>query len=459
MLISEILKATKGKLLSGDEGRDIDLCLISTDSRTIKSGEFFLPLKGDNFDGEAFVDDALKKGAIGAFVQRTSGPIGPEGRRHCSDRIIIEVKDTLQALHDIARRHRRKFNIPVIGVTGSNGKTTVKEMVAKVLSSRFNVLKNEGTKNNHIGVPQTLLKLNSSHAICVLEMGTNHRGEIRILCDIAKPTVAVITNIGPSHLEYFKDLKGVFNAKKEIFESLNRDSLAVLNGDDRYLSRVTGTAFRIRRFGFNDNNDFKASRFSVENNMIKFYVNDRSPFILKLLGIHNVHNALAAIAVGEFFHLDYEIIKKELAEYSPPSMRLNISDIGGLSVIDDAYNSNPLSMKCALETIKEYPAPARWVVSADMLELGGKEKEFHRSMGEVIANMSFEGLITFGNLSRHTSSAALERGMLKNRVWHCDSHEEIAILLRRIAKSGDVVLIKGSRAMKMEEVIKKLRAE
>ena len=349
-----------------------------------------------------------------------------------------------------------QFKIPVIGVTGSNGKTTVKDMIAKVLSSKFNVLKNERTRNNHIGVPSTLLKLNNSHQICVVEMGANHRGEIRLLADIARPTIAVVTNIGPSHLEFLKDLKGVFRAKREILGILNRDSLVLLNGDDEYLSTIKGEPFKIMKFGFNEKNDFRASGVSTEGNKIKFTLNDRSRFELNLLGAHNIYNALCAIAVAYNFDISYLDTKKALLEYSLPRMRLDVKCMGGITVINDTYNSNPLSMKSALETLREYPAKVKWIVSADMLELGEREKEFHSLVGETIARSGFDGLITFGDLSRHTSSRALECGMGRDKVWHCSSREEVAGILKKIARAGDCILVKGSRSMKMEEVVEKL---
>mgnify|MGYP001575545812 FL=1 len=224
MKISEIIKVTRGSLISGCPETDIDPAGISIDSRTIGAGQFFIPMKGNNFNGEEFIEAAFKNGATGTFT--TQYPI----RNTRYNRVIIQVKDTIDALQRLARYNRMKFRAPVIGVTGSNGKTTVKDMIAKVLSSKFNVLKNEGTKNNHIGVPLTLLKLNDSHDMCVVEMGTSHSGEIRLLAGIARPTVAVITNIGPSHLEFLKDLKGVFAAKREILEILDRGSLVVING-------------------------------------------------------------------------------------------------------------------------------------------------------------------------------------------------------------------------------------
>ena len=453
MKISEILKVTKGRLLSGDPQGGIDLASISTDSRTIGPGEFFLPLIGSNFNGEEFIESAFKKGAVGAFTTQYAI------HNTQYNGVMIQVKDTTDALGKIARWNRMQFKIPVIGVTGSNGKTTAKDMIAKALSSKFNVLKNEGTKNNHIGVPLTLLRLNGSHRICVIEMGANHRGEIRSLAGIARPTIAVITNIGLSHLEFLKDLKGVFGVKREIFEMLNKYSLVILNGDDEYLSTIKDKPFKIMRFGFNEKNDFRASGVETKGARIKFTLNNRSRFELNFLGAHNVYNALSAIAVAYNFDISYRETKKALLEYSLPHMRLNTECAGGITVINDAYNSNPLSMKSALEALREYPGRLRWIVSADMLELGKREKEFHSLVGETIAKSGFDGLITFGDLSRHTSSRALECGMSRDKVWHCSSREEVAGILKRMTREGDCILVKGSRSMKMEEVIERLKTK
>ena len=451
MKISEIIKVTRGSLISGCPETDIDPAGISIDSRTIGAGQFFIPMKGNNFNGEEFIEAAFKNGATGTFTTQYTI------RNTRYNRVIIQVKDTIDALQRLARYNRMKFRAPVIGVTGSNGKTTVKDMIAKVLSSKFNVLKNEGTKNNHIGVPLTLLKLNDSHDMCVVEMGTSHSGEIRLLAGIARPTVAVITNIGPSHLEFLKDLKGVFAAKREILEILDRGSLVVINGDDEYLSTIKSKVFKVMRFGFNVANDFQASGVSADRAGIKFTLNDRSPLTLNLIGAHNVYNALAAVAVAYNFDISYLAAKKALSEYSPADMRLNARHVGDVTVIDDAYNSNPLSMKSAIEALTEYPAKGRWIVSADMLELGQREIEFHSMVGEAIARSGFSGLITFGDLSRHTSLRALECGMDKNRVWHCSDRIEIADILNRSMDKGDAVLVKGSRAMRMEEVIENLK--
>jgi UDP-N-acetylmuramoyl-tripeptide--D-alanyl-D-alanine ligase len=450
MKVNDIVKVTKGKMLSGSPEFEIDLTGISTDSRTINPGQFFLPIKGVNFNGEKFIGAAIKNGAAGTFTTQRAL------RGVQQDKVIIQVKDTVDALQRLAHHNRMKFDVPVIGVTGSNGKTTVKDMIAKVLSYKFNVLKNEGTKNNHIGVPLTLLKLDSSHDMCVIEMGTNHYGEIRLLAGMALPTAAVITNIGPSHLEFLKDLKGVFAAKKEILGVLNRDSVAIVNGDDEYLSKISSKVFKVIKFGFNASNDLRASGISSDGSGIKFTLNDKSPFALSLIGAHNVHNALAAIAVAYNFGMSYSDVRKALVEFLPAGMRLNTNKVGDITVINDAYNSNPLSMGSAIKTLAGYPAKGKWIVSADMLELGQKEEEFHKAIGEAIARFDFNGLITFGDLSRHTSSRALECGMNKKRVWHCSDRANIAEILKKSMGKGDVVLVKGSRAMKMEEVIKSL---
>ena len=451
MKVSDIITATGGRLLSGDPGATVDASKISTDSREIKKGGLFVALRGPNFDGNDFAAEVLRKGACGAIVLRGRGKAIAAGRK-----IVIEAGDTTKALQDIARCHRMRFNIPVIAVTGSNGKTTTKEMISKVLSARYSVLKNEGTKNNHIGVPQTLLKLANRHEMCVLELGTNRAGEIRALAEISRPTMAVITNIGHSHLEFLRDLVGVFREKRSLITSLERWSKVVLNGDDPFLGRIKDSRHVIIRCGLRRSNDYAAGGVSAAGAWLRFDINGAKGFELRLLGRHNVYNALAAVAVGAQFGVSYGDARRALKAYAPGHRRLNLVEVGGVSVIDDCYNSNPLSMKSALEALAAYPARMRWVVSADMLELGRKSAHFHRAIGADIARSSASGMITFGALSRHTLAEARTRGMGKDRSWHCLTHEGVAAILKRVAKKGDAVLIKGSRAMRMEKVIEKL---
>lgn len=451
MKVKEIVKITGGKLLSGDPDADLELSKISTDSRSIRRGEIFLALSGPNFSGSDFVKDAFKKGAAGAIAERPSASDAGKGK------IVIKVKNGTKALQDIAACHRMKFSIPVICVTGSNGKTTVKDMIAFVLSKRYNVLKNEGTKNNHIGVPQTLLKLSHDHDICVLELGTNHSGEIRALSAIARPTVAVITNIGPSHLEFLKDLNGVYREKKDVLKFLDKKrGVAIINGDDEFLARIKGGKPRVIKFGLKRSNAFNAEIVSTDKDRIAFILNGKEGVELNLLGVHSVYNALAAIAVASLFKIGHDVLKKALADFKPTTMRLNLVRVGGLDIINDSYNSNPLSMKTAVDAMRQRPARARWVVSGDMLELGGKSEYFHRMIGKMIASAGIEGLLTFGELSRYTLAAALGAGMDEENLWHCATHDEIIDILRSVVQDGDLVLVKGSRSMRMEKVVERL---
>lgn len=451
MKVSEILKITLGKLLAGERDTDIDLSKVSTDSRIIKRGEFFIALSGPNYCGSLFLKDAFKKGAAGAIVERSDISAGDTGK------ILIKVKDAAKALQDIAASHRARFRIPVICVTGSNGKTTVKDMIAAVLSGEYNVLKSEGTKNNHVGVPQTLLKLKKEHQICVLEFGTNHKGEIEALSRIAAPTLAVITNIGPSHLEYFTDIDGVYKEKRHILDSLGKGDIAVINGDDPLLAGIRSGRFKVLRYGLGRSNDFRASDISVKGPKLKFRSSDGREYILKLLGIHNVHNALAAIAIASQFKIGPDAVKRALLNFKPASMRLDPISLNGIFIINDSYNSNPASMKTALDAICAYQEGSKWIVSGDMLELGPEAAHFHRIAGKLIADSAAAGLFTFGKLSRHTLSGAFAGGMEKKNLRHCDTHNEIADMLKTVARAGDVVLIKGSRGMKMEKVIERLK--
>jgi len=454
MRVKEIVRVTEGRLLSGDPDKEIDLSKVSTDSRSVKKGEFFIALKGANFNGDSFTGEALCKGAIGAVTALRFSEIDLQLKR----KVIIQVRDTTKALAAIARAHRKKFNILVIAITGSNGKTTVKDMAAAVLSGRYNVLKNEGTRNNNIGLPQTLLKLNKKHGVCVVELGTNHIGEIRELCGIALPDIAVITNVGPSHIEFFKDLEGVYRAKREILDSFKyKRGTVVLNGDDKYLARIKEKNFRIVRFGFDGGDDYAAEIMGIGKNRISFSVNSKDIFAINSLGIHNVYNALAAIAVARLLKVPYYSIEKSLASFKSSDMRMAPDRARGVDIINDAYNSNPLSMSAALEVLESYPAFSRWVVFGDMLELGDKSEYFHRMAGVLVAKSGADGLLTFGEYSKYALAEAGASGMHRKNLWHCATPAEAARILRRVAKKGDVILVKGSRGMKMERVIEKLK--
>ncbi len=448
MKLSEILEVTRGTLAAGGQALDVPPERFSTDSRTLRRGDFFIAITGPAFDGNDYISDAFRKGACGAITSRRTMPAGE------ATQALIKVNDTTKAYGALARHHRMKFDIPLIAVTGSCGKTTTKDMIAHILSGKFTVLKNEGTKNNHIGVPETLLRLSEDSEMAVLELGMNHAGEIRYLGDVARPTMAAVTNVGPSHLGSLKSLRNIFKAKAELLECLPSGAPAIVNGDDEYLSRWRARRLIRVTFGLGARNDFRANRMRFEAGRWRFFINGRYPCELKVIGRHNVYNALAAIAVSSHFNVGYSFMCERLSTFSPEGMRLAVRKISGIEFINDAYNSNPSSMKYALDALVDYETKGqRIVVAGDMLELGPRSRSLHAQIGERIAHSKIDLLLTVGKLSGETLRSARAFGMARERAKRCATHEDAARHLTRVARPHDVVLVKGSRAMRMEKVI------
>ncbi len=445
--IAELVKATGGKLTCGKKG--IMLKGLSTDSRSIKEGEAFIAIKGDNFDGHDFIAEAIKKGAgciIGDKVTKFAIA-------------CIKVKNSTKALGDIANYHRRKFRIPAIAVTGSNGKTTAKDMIAWVLGKDSRVLKNEGTKNNKIGLPLTLLRLNHEYQVAVLEIGTNHFGEVAYLSKICEPNIGIILNIGPSHLEHLKDHDGVFKEKITLINKLKNPAIGILNADDILLNkRLTQNTKKpfILSFGIKEKSDFNASGIKYNSSGLEFYVNCKNRFTLNTLGAHNIYNALAAIAVARIMGMGYNDIAARLAEFSFPQGRLNFIKLKNISFIDDTYNSNPLSLSSALEALDKLEPKGRKIfVMGDMLELGEKEESLHQKAGSQAAQVC-DAFISVGVLSKLAAEAAKKRGLSPDKIFTCETSTEAKdILFNKLdLRENDVVLVKGSRRMKMEEIFK-----
>lgn len=441
--IYELVRASQGKLISGDGQKTVKG--ISIDSRKIQKGEAFIAIRGDNFDGHNFIKAAAARGASCIIAEKDLSGIGVA---------LIKVKNSTKALGSIAHYNRKRYNIPVIAVTGSNGKTTTKEMISQVLSKEFKVLSNEGTKNNHIGLALTLLKLDSTYDLAVLEVGTNHFGEVKYLSAIAAANVGVITNIGPSHLEHLKSLKGVFKEKRNLISGLEKPAIAVLNADDKFLRgellRKNSKVFSLG-VGINNPSDFRASLISRVSGKQKFTVNRRLQFALTVPGYYNIYNSLAAIALGRIFGISYQKIASALSVFKLPSGRLNIIKKKGISFIDDTYNSNPLSLGQALDLLKEMkPKGRRIAVIGDMLELGKNTVAFH---AESIAKAAkfCDKIIAVGSLSSQ-SLKGIKFG--REKITSClNSSKARSILFKEIkVNSNDIVLVKGSRRMKMEEV-------
>jgi UDP-N-acetylmuramoyl-tripeptide--D-alanyl-D-alanine ligase len=446
--VDEIIRATGGILL---QGRPQDkLAGILTDSRNLKPGAAFVALRGKNFDGHDFIAQALKSKVGCIIVEKKPSLRIPE------QVALIRVKDTTLALGDIARFQRLKIDPPVIGVTGSNGKTTSKEMIAWVLAALGQVLKNEGTKNNQIGLPQTLIQLSQKDKFAVVEIGTNHFGEVDYLAKIARPNIGVITNIGPSHLEFLKDLKGVAQEKTALLDNLTDPAITLLNADDRLLKglvRKSGMRQKIFSYGIYEKSDFRASDIRLNGAKVEFKVNSKFKFEITTLGDYNIYNALSAIAIGRICGLSYPQLRARLAAFKFPKGRLNLVKSGGLNFIDDTYNSNPLSLKAALAALAAAACSGRKIlVMGDMLELGKQKELLHRQMAWSITN-TCDLLITVGSLAGTTAQAA-KKG-LAGKVFCCDNSTQARdLLLNKIsADASDLILVKGSRSMKMEEVL------
>jgi len=451
--IAELLKATNGKLLIGN--KDSIIKGISIDSRTVKPNEAFIAIKGANFDGHNYIDEAIAKGAK-AVVVKSPGQAVTRSPGRVS---FIRVRDTTIALGDIAKFHRDKFKIPIIAVTGSNGKTTTKEMIAWVLSKKSKVLKNIGTKNNHIGLPLTLLNLDDSYRFAVLEIGTNHFGEVGYLAWICDPSIGIITNIGQSHLEFFKNLNGVLREKCTLLKHLNSPAIAVLNTDDRLLKKQVSKDSSpkiILGFGIKDRSDFSASEIAKIPSGLGFLVNNQYRFRLKTFGYYNIYNALTAIAVARLFGMEYRDITFMLSSFEFPDNRLRLQELNNMKFINDTYNSNPVSLGQALDTLENFNVRGRKIfVMGDMLELGCQEELFHRQAGKAVAGIC-DVFITVGSLSKFAACEAKDSGLNTENIFSCENNVQARDILYKRVSPGpdDIVLVKGSRAMMMEEILK-----
>jgi len=456
--LKDVLKVTKAKLINKSKS---DLFTgVSTDSRTIKKGDIFFALKGENFDGHNFVEDAVDKKAAAIVVSDDKNSVVRELMKNKKPAAsILKVKNTVIALGNLAKYYRKINNVPLIAVTGSVGKTTAKDMVAQVLSKEYEVLKNIGTHNNYIGVPQTIFRLNKKHNICTLELGTSRFGEISYLGNIVCPQVAIITNIGASHLEFFKNLEGVFKEKKAIMCKLKGPKIVLLNGDDAFLRKLKlPCGFKVFYFGQKEPCDFLASDIALENDNVVFLFNKKHKFRINSPGKFNMYNALAGIACGLIFGLSVEDIKESLDKFNFPDKRLSKINCRKFSIIDDTYNSNPLSLKNAIESLVGLEIRGRRIlVMGDMLELGEESVNLHRQIGDFVAEKPIDIFVTFGKLSKSAAQAAKTKSAGRQSVFTFDSKPELIDFLKGEIKPGDVVLIKGSRRLRMEEIVLPLK--
>ena len=449
-----ILKSTGGNLISGNP--DTEFNGITIDSRRVKENDLFIALKGDNHDGHDFIGEAFENGASGAIIEKTS-----ESSTDYNTKNLIKVSSTIFALGRIANAWRNKFpNLKVICITGSNGKTTTKEMTYSILSVKNKTLKNTGNLNNQIGLPLTLLKLDKEHSICVSEIGMNDFGEIRYLTDMAEPDIGAITNIGRAHLEKLITLEGVAKAKGELVENFNKDNTFIVNLDDKHLAALSKN-IDCRQISFSLNNktaDIHAENITCDDlESIKFDLvikDDSAPIMIKGMGKHNVMNALCASGIANSLGYSLDDIKIGFENYKPVNMRLEVIETPqGFKIINDSYNANPDSMSSALKELSSLKDENKTIaVLGDMLELGENSSLEHENIGKYIKTLEIDMVITYGNLSKNINKSL--EGEIKN--LHVDTHEQAAQKLVEIAGTSDIVLLKGSRGMQMENTIKYL---
>jgi UDP-N-acetylmuramoyl-tripeptide--D-alanyl-D-alanine ligase len=458
--IEDVILATGAKIRSGNTNAAFGS--ISTDTRSIGISELFVALVGENFNGHVFAEQAIEKGAGGLLVA-ASHPVKVD----TGDLPVLEVDDTLFALGELARFHLDRLNVPVLAVTGSTGKTTTKEMLAEIMSAHFSgaILKTEGNYNNLIGLPLTVFGLGKEHRVAVLEMGMNMRGEIRRLAAIARPGIGVITNVSAVHLERLKHIDAVAQAKGELLEEFGENHIAVLNADDpRVLAMANGRDFKHLTFGIENPSDVIAENIvpkRFEGIDFDLKIGDaKEPVHLSCIGRHNVYNALAASAAAHAFEVPLTTIVEGLEAFRPPAMRSRILDIFGIKVIDDTYNANPSSMDAALAMLIELTQNGRSIaVLGDMYELGDESKAAHRRLGQHAAKLGLDKLYLVGMHALLVKEGAVAETMPRDAIEIFKTHREIVHTLREKGRRGDVILVKGSRGMRMERIVKGLKGE
>lgn len=460
MSASDVARVTGGRIVQGDPAATVGR--VSIDSRAIGSGDLFVAIAGERHDGHRFVCDALRGGAMGVVVRRgvVAGVPG-------SPALMIEVDDTTTALQDLAREVRRRSGTTVVAITGSAGKTTTKEIAAQLLSTRYTVFRNTGNFNNHIGLPLSLLELGSRPEIAVVELGMNHPGEIRTLVGVAEPEVRVWTNVGDAHLGFFESADAIADAKAELLESARPGDVLVVNANDpRVMQRARSFSGKVITFGIDVDADVCAT--AVTHRGVEGMEADvttaagsgrlRTP----LLGLGNLGNLLSAMAVGTHFDVPLDRMLQEASRLAPARHRGELLRLpGGVTLIDDSYNSSPAALKRALETVASATGSARKVaVLGEMLELGGHAERLHRECGRAAAGAGLDLLVTIGGApARAMAEESVAAGMPERSVAHVPTNEEGAVAALKKVRPGDLVLVKGSRGIGTDLVVERLKEE
>jgi len=448
----------KGKLVNGNPGSGFKGASI--DTRTMTEGNLFFCIRGDRFDGHRFIDNAIEKKAAGIVLSENCNTppfqAGPSGDRFP---FFIKVDDTLAALQEFAQKARKNSSVRVVAVTGTNGKSSAKEMIASVLEEKFKTLKNKGNLNNHIGLPLTLMELEDDHEIAVLEMGMSAEGEIRRLTEIAQPDIGLITNISPAHLEQLKTLKNVQKAKGELFQALRPKDLAIVNADDPLVVELAENLVAKKiTIGIENPADIWADNIRPGKNAgfhFQLHIQGKAIEVeLPFLGRCNIYNALTAFAAGSALGMQAEEMKTGLRRCRLPSQRQEFFEKDGVKFINDAYNANPQSMREAIKTLESFQTSGnKFFVMGEMLELAGLAQSEHSKIGKEIAASRIDFLVTVGEMPQLAAQSALNDGMKADHVSAFEDVESATSYLKEHVVAGDCVLVKGSRGARMERVI------
>ncbi|MBF0408493.1 MAG: UDP-N-acetylmuramoyl-tripeptide--D-alanyl-D-alanine ligase [Candidatus Riflebacteria bacterium] len=443
-----------GEALSNDlnapfQTSNVEIKGFSIDSRTVMPGDVFVAIKGENFDGHNFIADALKNGSSAIIASE---------KVESNGKTVFQVKDTLVALQNLARWHRNRHKARFIGITGSNGKTTTKEMLYHLFSGIEETFSTKGNLNNHIGLPLSILRIPLSVKVAIIEMGMNHPGEIRFLCGIAKPDDALITNIGPAHIGILGSLENIANAKSEILEGISENGYAFLPGDDPFCGLlVEKTRAKVFRFGFKKDNDITATDICINStegsSAIVNFEENVQPVNLLVPGRHNIQNAIAAIACCTLAGNSFSSAIRRMESFKPVTARLETISIAGMNVILDCYNANPASMREAVKWLSSCSG-RKIAVLGDMRELGEFSTEYHREIGKTCAESEIDMLVAVGQESAHIAESASASGMKK--VFHFKDLKSAADNLKLQLEEGDNVLLKASRGMHFESICKQV---
>lgn len=449
--VNKILEICNGELIIGNKNLEIDS--YSKDSRNIKKGDMYLGIKGERVNGNDYIVDAFEKGAIACITDEN---IKSEILNKYSDRTIIKVENTIKAIQELAKYKRSLYNIPVIAVTGSVGKTSTKDIIANVLAQKFKVLKTEGNLNNHIGLPLTLLKL-KDHTAIVVEMGMNHFGEISLLTNIAKPIGCVITNIGTSHIGNLGSRENILKAKLEILEGLRDGGFVLINNDNDLLNKwaVEQNKYKIYTYGIENKSTYMAKNINILENSSNFEINEIKTRV-PVGGIHFVYNAICAFGIGNILNIEKEKIIKGISEFKLTAKRMDIEIIEeDIKVINDSYNASYDSMKAALEVMKNTEAPRKIAVLGDMLELGEYAKELHEKVGKEVVKNNIDILIAIGENAKNIFNKAKDLGM--KEAYSFNNKEDAIEFIKKIIRSKDLILLKASNSMNFTNILNELK--